>query len=53
VNQTKSIFGFTDADNVGKYAYPPVQAVPSFSNTFPHIFGTRKNVPCLIPAAID
>lgn len=53
LNQMKGVFGFTDSDNVGKYAYPPIQAVPSFCNTFPHIFGTRKNVPSLIPAAID
>jgi tryptophanyl-tRNA synthetase len=48
----RGIFGFTDSDNVGKYAYPPVQAVPAFSNSFQHIFG-NKNVACLIPAAID
>jgi tryptophanyl-tRNA synthetase len=30
-----------------------VQAAPSFSNTFPHIFGQRTDVPCLIPCAID
>jgi tryptophanyl-tRNA synthetase len=41
------------SDPVGKYAYPPVQAVPSFCNTFPHIFGERKNVRSLIPCAID
>jgi len=27
--------------------------VPSFCNTFPHIFGTRKDVPSIIPCAID
>ena len=53
LNQIKGIFGFDESDNVGKFAYPPVQAVPAFSNTFPHIFGKRKNVPCLIPCAID
>jgi tryptophanyl-tRNA synthetase len=26
---------------------------PSFSNSFPHIFGKRIDVPCLIPCAID
>lgn len=52
-NQIKGIFGFNDSDNVGKFAFPPVQAVPAYSNTFPHIFGKRKNVPCLIPCAID
>jgi tryptophanyl-tRNA synthetase len=52
-NQIKGVFGFNDSDNIGKFAYPPVQAVPSFCNTFPHIFGTRKNVRSLIPCAID
>jgi tryptophanyl-tRNA synthetase len=52
-NQIKGIFGFDESDNVGKFAFPPVQAVPAFSNTFPHIYGKRKNVPCLIPCAID
>jgi len=51
-SQIKGIFGFKEADNIGKYAFPPVQAVPSFSNSFPHIFGD-KHYPCLIPAAID
>ena len=52
LSQIKGIFGFNDSDNVGKFAFPPLQAAPSFSTTFPHIFGT-KNVPCLIPHAID
>ena len=53
MNQAKAIFGFTDSDNMGKMAFPAVQAVPSFSNSFPHIFGDRKDVFCLIPCAID
>ena len=52
-NQLKGIFGFNESDNVGKFAFPPVQAAPAFSSSFPHIFGDRKTVPCLIPAAID
>ena len=51
-SQIKGIFGFKEADNIGKFAFPPVQAVPAFSNTFPHIFG-KGHFPCLIPAAID
>ena len=51
-SQIKGIFGFKEADNIGKFAFPPVQAVPAFSNTFPHIFG-NAHFPCLIPAAID
>ena len=53
LNNIKGVFGFNDSDNAGKYAFPAIQAVPSFSNSFPHIFGAKKNVPCLIPQAID
>ncbi|XP_062502807.1 tryptophan--tRNA ligase, cytoplasmic-like [Corticium candelabrum] len=52
-NQVKGIFGFSDSDSTGKIAFPAVQAVPSFSNTFPHIFGDRPDIFCLIPCAID
>lgn len=51
-NQVKGIFGFGDSDPIGKIAFPAAQAVPSFSSTFPFIFGNRK-VHCLIPCAID
>ena len=53
LNQIKGIFGFNESDPVGKYAYPPIQSVPSFSNTFPHIYGKRTDIPSLIPCAID
>jgi tryptophanyl-tRNA synthetase len=53
LNQIKGVFGFNDSDPVGKFAYPPIQAVPSFCNSFPHIFGTSKTIPSLIPCAID
>jgi len=49
----KAIFGFQNSDNVGKFAYPPIQAAPSFSSSFPHIFGKNSNYYCLIPCAID
>ncbi|KAJ9467333.1 Tryptophan--tRNA ligase [Diplonema papillatum] len=52
-NQVKGCFGFTMSDNVGKWGFPPVQAAPSFSSAFPHIFPPGKNVFCLIPQAID
>ena len=52
-NQIKGTFGFQQDDPIGKYAFPAVQVVPSFSSSFPHIFGKRTDVPCLIPAAID
>jgi len=52
-NQVKSIFGFTESTSIGKIAFPAVQAAPSFSSTFPHIFNGKKDLPCLIPCAID
>lgn len=51
-NQVKGIFGFGDSDVIGKIGFPAVQAAPSLSSTFPHIFGKSK-VPVLIPCAID
>lgn len=33
--------------------FASIQAAPSFSNSFPQIFGTVSNIPCLIPCAID
>jgi len=53
MNQVRGIFGFSMDDYIGKIAFPAVQAAPSFPDTFPHIFGTRKDVRCLIPCAID
>ena len=46
-------FGFDDQANVGKWAFPAIQAAPSFSGAFPHLFGGAQQVPCLIPCAID
>lgn len=51
-NQVKGIFGFGDSDVIGKISFPAVQAAPSFSSSFPFIFG-KANLPCLIPCAID
>eukprot|EP01118_Nematostelium_gracile_P011964 TRINITY_DN4315_c0_g2_i1.p1 TRINITY_DN4315_c0_g2~~TRINITY_DN4315_c0_g2_i1.p1 ORF type:complete len:350 (+),score=88.57 TRINITY_DN4315_c0_g2_i1:164-1213(+) len=52
-NQVKGIFGLTDSDNIGKFSFPAIQAAPSFSSCFPHIFGKNSNLHCLIPCAID
>ena len=52
-NQAKGIFGFEDTDHIGKMGFPAVQAAPSFSSSFPQIFGGKKDVLCLIPCAID
>lgn len=53
-NQCKGIFGFKDgSESCGRVAFPAIQAVPSFSTTFPHIFGNNKKVQCMIPQGID
>jgi tryptophanyl-tRNA synthetase len=45
----KSSFGFTDSSNIGSIFYTSMQAVPSF---LPSILN-GKNIPCLIPHAVD
>ena len=52
-NQVKGIFGFGDSSCIGKISFPAIQASPSFSSSFPHIFNGKKDIPCLIPCAID
>lgn len=53
-SQARGIFGFRGEDNIGKMAFPAIQAAPSFSSSFPAIFGPgRSDVACLIPCAID
>lgn len=53
MNSIRSLMGMTQEDNIGKIAFPAVQAAPCFPTSFPHIFGARKNIRCLIPCAID
>ncbi|ORY03429.1 tryptophanyl-tRNA synthetase [Basidiobolus meristosporus CBS 931.73] len=50
---SKAAFGFTDSDCIGKLHFVSIQAAPSFSNSFPQIFGSKHDIPCLIPCAID
>ncbi|WWD00530.1 tryptophan-tRNA ligase [Kwoniella sp. B9012] len=52
-SQSRNVFGFTDSDNIGMFHFAAVQATPSFSNSFPQIFGARDDIPALIPCAID
>lgn len=49
----KAVFGFQDSDCIGKVHFASIQIATAFSNSFPHIFGTKKDIPCLIPCAID
>lgn len=52
-NQACNIFGFTESDAIGKISFPATQIAPCFSEAFPHLFGGKRDVPCLIPYAID
>jgi tryptophanyl-tRNA synthetase len=52
-SQARGIFGFKMEDCIGKWAFPAIQAAPSFSAAFPQIFPQLQNYPCLIPCAID
>jgi tryptophanyl-tRNA synthetase len=52
-NQARGIFGFTESDSCGKIAFPAVQAAPSFASSFEVPLKGSKEMPCLIPCAID
>lgn len=45
----KAVFGFKDSDNIGMIWFPAVQAAPCFVQSDRE----GRNIPCLIPAAID
>ncbi|MBM3291119.1 tryptophan--tRNA ligase [Candidatus Bathyarchaeota archaeon] len=49
LSTAKAVFGFTDSDNIGLTWYPALQAMTCFLQSDRE----KKNVPCLIPAAID
>ena len=63
VNTVNGIFGFDGTSNIGKAAFPAVQAAPSFPSSFPIVLGADRNngsfdheahnMACLIPCAID
>lgn len=49
ISTTKAAFGLTDSDSVGKHFFTTIQSVPAF---LPSVL-KGKNIPCLIPCAID
>jgi tryptophanyl-tRNA synthetase len=55
-NTVNGIFGFDGSSNIGKVAFPAIQAAPSFPSSFPIVLGCTQevaNMSCLIPCAID
>ena len=53
LSQARGIFGFGDSDSIGKIAFPATQAAPCFSSSFPVVLGGARDLPCLIPCAVD
>ena len=54
-NTVNGIFGFDGSSNIGKIAFPAIQAAPSFASSFPTVLNADRNTDrlCLIPCAID
>jgi len=57
-NSVNGIFGFDGSSNIGKIAFPAIQAAPSFASSFPVVLDVKNdvkkdNMACLIPCAID
>jgi tryptophanyl-tRNA synthetase len=54
-NTVNGIFGFDGQSNIGKIAFPAIQAAPSFPSSFPIVLDAdqNSNMACLIPCAID
>jgi tryptophanyl-tRNA synthetase len=48
-SMTKTSFGFNESTNIGAIFYTSMQAVPAF---LPSVL-KKKNIPCLIPHAVD
>lgn len=53
VHTTNKIYGFDDSNNIGQVSWPPLQMAPAYCGAFPHLFGDRKDVMCLVVLAVD
>eukprot|EP00754_Rhynchopus_humris_P046297 Rhum_TRINITY_DN5813_c0_g1::Rhum_TRINITY_DN5813_c0_g1_i1::g.18419::m.18419/K01867/WARS, trpS; tryptophanyl-tRNA synthetase len=52
-NKVSATFGFEGSDNIGKIAFPAIQAAPCLSSSFPCVLPVKSKMKCLIPCAID
>jgi len=52
-NTARSVFGFQGESNIGKFAFPAIQAAPSFPSSFTVPLRGNNMMACLIPCAID
>ncbi|AEQ32410.1 tryptophanyl-tRNA synthetase [Acanthamoeba polyphaga mimivirus] len=53
VHVAKKIYGFKDDVNLGQISWAPYEQAPAMCGAFPHLFGDRRDVMCLVPCAID
>eukprot|EP01063_Lacrimia_lanifica_P025232 TRINITY_DN33004_c0_g1_i1.p1 TRINITY_DN33004_c0_g1~~TRINITY_DN33004_c0_g1_i1.p1 ORF type:complete len:410 (+),score=167.46 TRINITY_DN33004_c0_g1_i1:72-1301(+) len=52
-NKVSATFGFEGTSNIGKIAFPAIQAAPCLSSSFPEVLPVKSAMKCLIPCAID
>ena len=53
VHVANKIYGFGDEVNIGQVSWASYQMAPAYCGAFPHLFGNRKDVMCLVPMAVD
>lgn len=53
INTANKIYGFDLDTNLGQISWSSYQEAPAMCGAFPHLFGDRKDVLCLIPCAVD
>ena len=53
VHTTSKIYGFDDQNTIGQVQWPAYQEAPALCGSFPHLFGDRTDVMCLVPCAVD
>lgn len=53
VHTTNKIYGFNDQNTIGQIQWPAYQEAPALCGSFPHLFGDRTDVMCIVPCAID
>ena len=52
-NTVNGIFGFDGSSNIGKIAFPAIQAAPSFPSSFPIVLGKGKEVSNMLDTLRD
>ncbi|XWV25840.1 tryptophanil tRNA synthetase [Tupanvirus soda lake] len=53
VDLANKIYGFNDHNNIGQLQWGAYEMAPAMCGAFPHLFGNRKDVMCLVPCAVD